>query len=249
VRLGGPFGLEIHSGREHARNPTRVASANVLLGNVRAHSRDKPRLKVLSLLPTRRATDVMPPMQPATSSVVPRQGVREHVLRPSPADLGSLKSLMSYGRYPEAFRKAMAIFGVGFPGGFSHQYVEDSFPYPDDAITLPERRIVLVTINAFLSPSWLARTIVHERVHVQQYLRGDWGKPDSLGDWVNEVEAYDRTKLVAELLGLCAQEIVTDQQLRLSYFRKLDASYRMRIAGANYAIKDGDRASGAPIPG
>lgn len=92
------------------------------------------------------------------------------------------------------------------------------------------------------------RTIVHERVHVEQYLGGDWGKPDSPGDWVNEIESYDRTMRVARILGMSAQEIDTDHGLRLSYFRKLDASYRMRIAGGNYRIKEEDRAQSAPVP-
>ena len=126
--------------------------------------------------------------------------------------------------------------------------MNDQEPYPDDAITLPDLSVVRYTINAFVSVPWLARTIFHERVHIQQFLRGDWGRADSLADWVNEVEAYDRSDRVASTLGLSGAERQTNNSLRTDYYRRLDASYRLRIAGGSYKIKDDDRAPGVPVP-
>jgi hypothetical protein len=152
------------------------------------------------------------------------------------------------GSLPRGHRPDDERFWVEFVGGFSALFVNDQQPYPDDAVTLPDVSVVRFTISAFVSVPGLARTVFHERVHIQQFLRGDWGRTDSLGDWVNEVEAYDRSDRVADVLGLAGAERQTNAALRTTYYRRLDASYRLRLSGSSHKIKNEDRAPGAPIP-
>ena len=179
---------------------------------------------------------------------VPGSGASESLKRPNRIEVEEVQTLIKEARYRDAITRTMNIFGLNLLGGFSALFVNAQEPYPDDAITLPDISVVRFTINAFVSVPWLARTIFHERVHIQQFLRGDWGRTDSLGDWVNEVEAYDRSVRVADVLGLSGAERQTNAALRSTYYRRLDASYRLRISGGSYKVKIEDRAPGAPTP-
>jgi hypothetical protein len=177
-----------------------------------------------------------------------RRNPHDVVRSPLNVEVQRLQALVAEARYADAIGRARIIYAIHFPGAFALHFAGSGYPYPDDAITLPERRAVLITANAFVSVPWLARTILHERVHIEQYLRGDWGAPGSLGESLNEVEAYDRVRRAAGPLGLSTKERDTDVATRTSYFRALDAGYRMRIMAGSYEIRDADRAPGAPLP-
>lgn len=86
------------------------------------------------------------------------------------------------------------------------------------------------------SARYLLSTIMHERVHIQQFRTGNWGS-GAIGEAVNELEAYDLELREARRLGLTAPEIAAIVNDRAPFFDAVkDTVYEDRIAAGNYQL-------------
>ena len=80
-----------------------------------------------------------------------------------------------------------------------------------------------IGLDAFQSPGWLASSIGHENVRVNQLAEDRWGR-DSKGGIVNEVEAYDWEIQNANTNGLTSSEKQDLTNRRYTYLYALPLS-------------------------
>lgn len=95
--------------------------------------------------------------------------------------------------------------------------------------------------KALSSANMLASTVYHESFHVAQLMKGNWGRPGSIGYNVNEVEAYDAELRDAAKFGLTSSEIGLIKTNRQPFYDALDALYKARVDNHKYIVPDWDR--------
>jgi hypothetical protein len=89
---------------------------------------------------------------------------------------------------------------------------------------------------AFATPGWLASSIQHELVHVQQ-IKDRWYLGPQ-GTAINEIEAYDLEIRNAEQNALTDDQIKDLQKRRKDYYDLLDEENKKRIDNGDYTLPD-----------
>lgn len=98
---------------------------------------------------------------------------------------------------------------------------------PYEGGTDPTTGTIKIGMDAFTTPGWLAATIFHEQIHNLQFrehrLYND-GDPynDSIGENLNELEAFRATLVEADRFGLSSSEIEELENRRDKYQEELD---------------------------
>jgi hypothetical protein len=176
---------------------------------------------------------------------------------PSPAALQAIRQAVLAGDHQGAIDAAVAAYGL--VGGARWDPA-----LPQEGDTDGHTRVVTIGPPAFAdrrtgaprSPGWLASSIAHENVHLRQLLAvhpvdgGDnYARPETLGDQVNELEAYDWELRHADLLGLLPGERAELTARRQGHWAAIarDPFYAGRIGpepgapGHDYWIDPADR--------
>ncbi len=89
---------------------------------------------------------------------------------------------------------------------------------------------------AFASPGWLATTIQHELVHVQQ-IEDTWYLGEQ-GVAINEIEAYDLEIRNAEQNNLTEEQIEELHERRKDWYDMLSDENKERVDDGNYTLPD-----------
>jgi len=133
-------------------------------------------------------------------------------------------------------------FDLPIPRGWVIAY-DQSLPPGDYAYTSGGRHNeVVLGPRAYNSEGWLASTVGHELVHVDQIMMGNLvADPSSATNNINEIEAYDWELANSRRLGLTPTEISTLQSMRGAYVFRADPYYITQSIEGNYLVEPWDR--------
>lgn len=96
-------------------------------------------------------------------------------------------------------------------------------------------REVIVGMDAFRSPGWLASHIRHETFHAEDY-EDYWHIEDQVAKDMLHIRVYDKQLSFAGQDGLTDDEIKEIRKKRLKYYNRLSKKHREDVDKGNYAI-------------